>query len=158
MTPRQKRRMAGVALILTGTAIAAALALGAFRDNMMFFYAPTQVAAGEAAEGQLIRLGGLVEDGSFHESSEDGLTVSFAITDTAHSIPVTYSGMLPDLFREGQGVVAHGRLDANGRFTAETVLARHDENYMAPEVAAALAAAGHTEFAHPGNSAVKSEY
>lgn len=149
MTPRQKRRLAGVAVVLCGVATAVAFGIGAFRDNLMFFYAPSAIAAGEAPAGHMIRLGGLVEDGTFREASTDGLSVQFNITDTAHSIPVVYTGMLPDLFREGQGVVAHGRINADGVFKAETVLARHDENYMAPEVAEALAAAGYT--GHPNN-------
>ncbi|MCP1675850.1 cytochrome c-type biogenesis protein CcmE [Natronocella acetinitrilica] len=143
MTARQKRRMAGVLLVVIGTSIASALALSAFRDNLMFFYAPSEIAAGDAPLGHLIRLGGLVEDGTFIED-DDTLLVRFKVTDTAHSVAVEYTGMLPDLFREGQGVVAHGRIGTDGIFRAEQVLARHDENYMAPEVAAALKAQGYT--------------
>lgn len=143
MTARRKRRLAGVLLVVIGTSIASALALSAFRDNLMFFYGPSEVAAGEAPGEHMIRVGGLVEEGTFREGA-DGLTVTFSITDTVHSVPVEYVGMLPDLFREGQGVVAHGRLDRDGVFRAEQVLARHDENYMAPEVAEALKAAGYT--------------
>ncbi|MCG5493674.1 MULTISPECIES: cytochrome c maturation protein CcmE [Ectothiorhodospira] len=150
MTPRQKRRMAGVALVVLAVSTASALALSAFRENLMYFYGPSQIAQGEAPGERIIRLGGLVEEGSIQHNDTD-LTVQFSITDTAHSIPVEYVGLLPDLFREGQGVVTHGRLGSDGIFRAERVLARHDENYMAPEVAAALKAAGYEE--HPGEKA-----
>jgi cytochrome c-type biogenesis protein CcmE len=144
MTPRQKRRLIGVATVVLGLSAATALALNAFRDNLMFFYSPTELAEGQAPAEHLIRVGGLVADGSFREMGTEGLTVRFDVTDTAHSIQVEYTGVLPDLFREGQGVVAHGRLGNDGLFRAERVLARHDENYMAPEVAKALEAAGYT--------------
>lgn len=143
MTARHKRRLAGVLFVLLGASIASALALSAFQDNLMFFYGPSEIAAGDAPVGGLIRLGGLVEDGSFVESG-DSLVVRFRVTDTVNSVAVEYTGMLPDLFREGQGVVTHGRLDADGIFRAEQVLARHDENYMSPEVAASLDAAGYS--------------
>ncbi|SEQ01997.1 cytochrome c-type biogenesis protein CcmE [Ectothiorhodospira magna] len=150
MTPRQKRRMAGVALVVLAVSGATALALSAFRENLMYFYGPSQLVEGEAPGERIIRLGGLVEDGSIRHA-EEGLTVFFRVTDTRHSIPVEYVGLLPDLFREGQGVVTHGRMGPDGVFRAERVLARHDENYMAPEVAAALKAAGYE--AHPGQKA-----
>ncbi|MCC5857774.1 MAG: cytochrome c maturation protein CcmE [Ectothiorhodospiraceae bacterium] len=143
MSPRQKRRLAGVLVVLIGLSAASALALNAFRDNLMFFYSPTEVMEGKAPPDHLIRIGGLVADNSFREMGED-LTVRFVITDTAENVPVEYTGVLPDLFREGQGVVAHGRLGSDGLFRAERVLAKHDENYMAPEVAEALEAAGYT--------------
>ncbi len=140
MTPRRTRRLFMIAALAAGVGAAAALAAQAFRENMVFFVAPSQVQAGEAPAGRNFRLGGLVADGSV-ERAADGLTVAFDVTDGAATVPVRYSGLLPDLFREGQGVVALGRLDANGRFIAEEVLAKHDENYMPPEVAEALARA-----------------
>ena len=136
-----KKRVALVGAILLGVGAAAALAFTAFRQNMLYFFSPTQVSAGEAPIGHTFRLGGLVETGSLKRHA-DGLTVDFAITDTAHRVPVTYSGVLPDLFREGQGTVALGKLGPDGRFAADEVLAKHDENYMPPEVADALKTAG----------------
>jgi cytochrome c-type biogenesis protein CcmE len=106
------------------------------RDTIVFFHTPKEVIEKQVAAGKRIRLGGLVAEGSLKRG--EGLTISFAITDTAKTIPVRYTGILPDLFREGQGVVAEGKLDGNGRFLADTVLAKHDENYMPPEVAKAL--------------------
>jgi cytochrome c-type biogenesis protein CcmE len=123
--------------VLAGVAIAAALAFQAFRQNMMLFYDPSQVVAGEAPAGRTFRLGGMVTSGSV--AREPGsLEVRFVVTDFAHSVPVSYTGVLPDLFREGQGVIAHGKLGADGVFTADEVLAKHDENYMPPEVAESL--------------------
>lgn len=142
MTPRQKRRLGTAALVVLVVSGASALALSAFRENLMYFYAPSDLAAGDAPDGRIIRLGGLVERGSVEHAAE-GIRVRFLVTDTAHSIPVVYEGLLPDLFREGQGVVTHGRLGSDGVFRAQRVLARHDESYMAPEVAEALDAAGH---------------
>ena len=139
MTPRRKRMLV-VVVLLVGIGSAAALALNAFRQNLLFFYSPTQVAEGEAPADHLIRLGGLVEKGSVKRS--DGLKVQFTLTDMAHTIPVVYEGILPDLFREGQGIIAHGRLGSDGTFVASEVLAKHDENYMPPEVADALKVAG----------------
>ena len=136
MKPRHKR----IALIvggLAGLGIAAALVLSAFQENLVFFYSPTQVANKEAPQGKSFRIGGLVEQGSLKRGS-DGLTVTFNVTDTAKVIPVTYSGILPDLFKEGKGVVAQGRLQPDGSFKAHEVLAKHDENYMPPEAAHAL--------------------
>lgn len=140
MTPRRKRMLV-VALIVVGISSAAALALNSFRQNLLFFYSPTQVAQGEAPKERAFRIGGMVEKGSVHRES-DGLTVRFVVTDLAKSTPVMYKGILPDLFREGQGVVAHGRLRSDGMFVASEVLAKHDEKYMPPEVAQALKAAG----------------
>ena len=136
MKPRHKR----IALIvggLAGLGIAAALVLSAFQENLVFFYSPTQVANKEAPQGKSFRIGGLVEQGSLKRGG-DGLTVTFNVTDTAKVIPVTYSGILPDLFKEGKGVVAQGRLQPDGTFKAHEVLAKHDENYMPPEAAHAL--------------------
>jgi len=136
MKSRHKR----IALIvggLAGLGIAAALVLSAFQENLVFFYSPTQVANKEAPQGKSFRIGGLVEQGSLKRGG-DGLTVTFNVTDTAKVIPVTYSGILPDLFKEGKGVVAQGRLQPDGTFKAHEVLAKHDENYMPPEAAHAL--------------------
>jgi cytochrome c-type biogenesis protein CcmE len=116
--------------------------LNAFQSNLVFFFTPTQVAAHEAPRNRPFRIGGLVEAGSVARD-KDALTVRFLVTDTAKTIPVTYTGILPDLFREGKGVVAQGRLQADGTFHATEVLAKHDENYMPPEAADALKRAGH---------------
>ncbi|MFA7239172.1 MAG: cytochrome c maturation protein CcmE [Sulfuricellaceae bacterium] len=129
MNPRHKR----IALIVGGLAalgIAAALVLSAFKSNLVFFYTPTQIAAGEAPKERVFRVGGLVKNGSLQR---DGITAHFIVTDTAKEIPVAYTGILPDLFREGKGVVAQGKLGADGKFVAGEVLAKHDENYMPPE-------------------------
>ena len=135
MTPRQKR-MTLVAGIVVGVGIAAALAMQAFRNNVMFFFDPTQIAAGEAPQGERFRMGGMVEKGSVVKTAGT-LDIQFLVTDFKHTVPVKYSGILPDLFREGQGVVAHGRLQ-NGTFVADEILAKHDEKYMPPEVAKSL--------------------
>jgi len=127
---------AGLALI----AIAAALVLNAFQGNVVFFFSPSQVAAKEAPLDKTFRVGGMVEKGSLKRRA-DGLTIEFIVTDTAKSIPVVYSGILPDLFKEGKGVVAQGRLGSDGVFRATEVLAKHDENYMPPEAAHALSKA-----------------
>jgi cytochrome c-type biogenesis protein CcmE len=137
MTPARKRRLYWVLGILAGVGIAAALALSAFQKNVMFFFDPTQVAAGEVQQGQRFRLGGMVTKGSFHREP-GSLEVSFIVTDFKHDLPVKYNGVLPDLFREGQGVVAHGKLGPDGVFVADEVLAKHDEKYMPPEVAKSL--------------------
>ena len=133
-TPRRKR----FALIVAGLAVLAAAAffvLNAFQSNLVFFFTPTQVAQGEAPQGRIFRIGGLVKDGSLQRQD---VQVQFVVTDTARDIPVVYSGLLPDLFKEGKGVVAQGRLGADGLFTATEVLAKHDENYMPPEAQHAL--------------------
>jgi cytochrome c-type biogenesis protein CcmE len=135
MTRKQRRAVLigmGVAIL----ALSSLLVLFALRDTIVFFHTPKEVAEKQIRPGQRIRLGGLVAEGSLKRGQ--GLTVTFAITDTARTIPVSYTGILPDLFREGQGVVAEGKLDAAGRFHADTVLAKHDETYMPPEVAKAL--------------------
>jgi cytochrome c-type biogenesis protein CcmE len=134
MKPRQKR-IAMVAGGLAALAVAAALVLTAFRQNLVFFFTPSQVAANEAPVGKTFRIGGMVETGSVKRS---GVEVRFVVTDTAKSIPVVYSGALPDLFREGKGVVAQGQLGPDGVFRAREVLAKHDENYMPPEAAHAV--------------------
>ncbi len=136
MTPRRRRLIAVVA-VLAGVGAAVALALRAFDDNVMYFYSPTQIEAGEAPSGRAFRVGGLVENGSVKRRPGD-LTVEFSVTDNLKRVTVQYTGLLPDLFREGQGVIAHGRLGDDGRFVADEVLAKHDENYMPPEVAASL--------------------
>ena len=127
---------------LAALGVAVALVLNAFQSNLVFFYTPTQIAQGEAPKGRAFRLGGLVEDNSV-KRVPDGLGVTFIVTDRAKSIPVRYSGILPDLFKEGRGVVAQGKLGDDGGFVATEVLAKHDENYMPPEAAEALKRAGH---------------
>ena len=142
MKPRHKR-IAMIAGGLTAIAVAAGLVLTAFQQNLVFFFTPSQVAAHEAPQGKTFRIGGMVEKGSVARQP-DGLTVRFTVTDTAKSIPVTYRGALPDLFREGKGVVAQGRIGADGVFHASEVLAKHDENYMPPEAADAVKRAQET--------------
>ena len=129
-----------VGLLALGAA--AALVLSAFEDNIVFFFSPTELTEKTLAPGQSIRVGGLVEEGSITKL-EDGLTTTFVITDMATTLAVSYTGVLPDLFREGQGVVAEGKLGPDGMFVAAQVLARHDETYMPPEVADALRDSGH---------------
>jgi cytochrome c-type biogenesis protein CcmE len=135
VTPRRKRLLAVVA-ILAGVGAATALATLAFRDNLLYFYNPTQVLAGDAPGSRTFRIGGMVTEGSL-QRTEGTLEVRFVVTDYRNSILVRYEGLLPDLFREGQGVIAHGRLQ-QGVFVADEVLAKHDENYMPPEVAESL--------------------
>ena len=141
MHPLRKQRLTIVAFIVLGASLAAGLVFWALRDNMNFFYSPAQIAAGEAPAGRTIRVGGLVVPGSMRRS-ESGLDVEFTVTDNKSTLAVHYTGILPDLFAEGQGVVALGTLDDAGRFTAEQVLAKHDENYMPPEVHDALKQGG----------------
>ena len=136
MKPRT-RRLGWIVGGLAVLGIAAALVLNAFQSNLVFFFTPTQVAAREAPQGRPFRVGGLVEAGSLAREP-NSLTVRFRVTDTAQTIPVTYTGLLPDLFKEGKGVVAQGKLGPDGMFHATEVLAKHDENYMPPEAAAAL--------------------
>jgi len=142
MKPRTKRIVI-VAGGLAALAVAAALVLTAFQQNLVFFFTPSQVADKEAPQGKTFRIGGMVEKGSIARQA-DGLTVRFMVTDTAKSIPVVYRGALPDLFREGKGVVAQGRVGADGVFVASEVLAKHDENYMPPEAAEAVKRAHET--------------
>ena len=140
MTRKQRRSvLIGASLAVLGVAVG--LVLFALEESIVFFYSPSDVAEKGIAQGQRFRLGGLVEEGSVVRG--EGTTVRFAITDTAKTVKVNYTGVLPDLFREGQGVVTEGKLDAGGTFVADSVLAKHDENYMPPEVAAALKKAGH---------------
>jgi cytochrome c-type biogenesis protein CcmE len=134
MKPRHKRA-AIIVGALAALGVATGLVLNAFNSNLVFFYTPTQVATKEAPQGKTFRLGGLVEQGSV---ARDGVTVRFAVTDTAKTVPVRYEGVLPDLFKEGKGVVAQGQLGTDGTFVAREVLAKHDENYMPPEAAEAL--------------------
>lgn len=129
------KRIALIAGGLTALGIASALVLNAFQDNLVFFFTPTQVSAGEAPKERTFRIGGMVQAGSVQR---DGLTVQFSVTDMAKTIPVSYTGILPDLFSEGKGVVAQGKLESNGSFRAEEVLAKHDENYMPLEAQHAL--------------------
>jgi cytochrome c-type biogenesis protein CcmE len=136
MTPRQKR-MAVVGFMLAGVALAAFLALTAFQKNLLYFYTPTQVVAGEAPKGYPFRVGGLVVQGSV-QREPGSVTVRFTVTDGRATVPVVYSGILPDLFREGQGIIAIGQSNGQGVFEASEVLAKHDENYMPPEVAESL--------------------
>ncbi|MDD5241925.1 MAG: cytochrome c maturation protein CcmE [Sulfuricella sp.] len=126
-----------IAVVVMALGAVAALVLNAFRSNLVFFFSPTQVAKGEAPRDRVFRVGGLVESGSLRRE-QDGITAHFRVTDTAQTLAVTYKGVLPDLFKEGKGVVAEGRLDGSGVFIAEQVLAKHDENYMPPEAAGAL--------------------
>ena len=147
MKPRRKRLLwvlAGVALV----GLAVTLVLCALDANVMFFYSPSQIHAGEAPQGAAFRIGGLVEVGSLQRSA-DGLQVQFMVTDEVQRVPVRYQGLLPDLFREGKGVVASGKLQANGVFEASEVLAKHDENYMPPEAAKALEDAARTSRGQP---------
>lgn len=134
---RRHRRIAFVVAGLSGLGIATALVLNAFQNNLVFFFSPTQVASKEAPTGRTFRVGGLVEDGSVKRDT-DGLTVRFSVTDTAKSIPVVYKGILPDLFKEGRGCVAQGKVGADGVFYADQVLAKHDENYMPPQAGDAI--------------------
>lgn len=136
MKPRHKR-LAMIAGGLAALAVATAFVLAAFRENLVFFYTPSQVAANEVPQGQAFRIGGMVVPGSVQRQS-DGVTVQFVVTDTAKNVRVTYRGILPDLFREGKGVVTQGKLGGDGLFLASDVLAKHDENYMPPAAADAI--------------------
>jgi cytochrome c-type biogenesis protein CcmE len=143
MKSRNKKLLA-IGLAVVGLGVIAALVLNAFRNNLVFFFTPTQVVNGEAPKDRAFRIGGLVETGTMKRSA-DGMTITFTVTDTAKSMPVAYSvkqyGPLPDLFKEGKGMVAEGRLGPDGTFHATQVLAKHDENYMPPEAASAIAQA-----------------
>ncbi len=137
MKPRQQRMLA-VGLVAVGLAIAATFTLRAFKDNMMFFVEISDVMAGIYPKERNFRIGGLVVAGTV-EREQNSLDMSFMVTDTRCALPVSYNGVVPDLFREGQGVVAHGRMDGEGTFVADKIMAKHDEEYMAPEVAESLA-------------------
>ena len=138
MSPTQRKRLTVVITLMVGIGIAATFALLAFQQNLLYFVTPTQITSGELPKERLFRVGGLVVEGTVQR---EGVKVQFDLTDTANSITVVYTGILPDLFREGQGIVANGKLSENGLFVASEVLAKHDENYMPPEVSDALAAA-----------------
>ncbi len=140
MTPTRRKRLIWVAAVLAGVAMSVALALRAFKDNMFYFYSPSQVLAGEVPVNKTIRLGGMVIPGSI-DRAEGSMTVNFLVTDTKETVKVEYTGILPDLFRDGQGVIARGQMQ-NELFVAGEVLAKHDENYMPPEVAEAIHSAG----------------
>jgi len=137
---RRHKRIAFIVVALAGLSVAAFLVASAFRNNLVFFFSPTQVAAKEAPVNRTFRIGGLVQEGTL---KRDGLEAQFIVTDTAASIPVVYKGILPDLFKEGRGCVAQGKIGSDGVFHAEQVLAKHDENYMPPEAGAALDKAKH---------------
>ena len=141
MNPRRRKLLITATFIVIGVAAATLLGLKAFKENLLYFYSPSQIAAGEAPQTRSFRAGGLVVEGSVARDPES-LVVQFVLTDTIEDITVVYDGILPDLFREGQGIVANGNLQADGKFEAFEVLAKHDENYMPPEVAEALAKAG----------------
>jgi len=135
-----KKRHKRIVFIVCGLAalgLATWMVLGAFRNNLVFFFSPTQIATKEAPVGRTFRIGGLVQDGSLKRET-DGLTIRFTVTDTANTIPVVYKGILPDLFKEGRGCVAQGRVGPDGVFYADQIMAKHDENYMPPEAAKAL--------------------
>lgn len=137
MNPIRKKRLTLIGLMVAGIGVATWLALNAFDENLMFFFSPSEVAEGKAPTAHPFRVGGLVTTDSVKRKS-DGLTTSFVVTDNAESVTVEYTGILPDLFREGQGIVAMGQLNQDGVFIASEVLAKHDENYMPPEVASSL--------------------
>ncbi len=134
MTPARKKRLFLITLMVAGVAVGVGLALKSLEENIMFFFTPTEVLAGKAPASKLFRMGGMVVDGSVDRPG-DGLTVKFDLTDNEQQVTVRFAGILPDLFREGQGIIANGRLDDQGDFIAEEVLAKHDENYMPPELA-----------------------
>src|SRR6266849_2165634 len=131
------KRVVFIVASLAAIGLALWLVLGAFRNNLVFFFSPTQIATKEAPVGKTFRIGGLVQNGTLKRDT-DGLTVRFTVTDTANTIPVVYKGILPDLFKEGRGCVAQGRVGPDGIFYADQIMAKHDENYMPPEAARAL--------------------
>ena len=146
---RRRQRLLVIAAIGITLAVAAALVALALENQIAYFRTPAQIAAGEARPGERLRIGGLVKEASVEKASE---TVRFVVTDTGADVTVTYAGILPDLFREGQGIVVDGKLDETGTFVADTVLAKHDENYIPAEVAAALKAQGRWQGADAANS------
>jgi cytochrome c-type biogenesis protein CcmE len=147
---RKRRRLVLIGSGMLALFAAVALVLSAFEENLVFFYSPSDLLAEKAPEGRALRLGGLVEEDSVTRL-DDGLTVEFRVTDLANAVPVTFRGILPDLFREGQGVIAEGRFGTDGVFVADEVLAKHDENYMPPEVADALKESGEWQRSEPSN-------
>lgn len=134
---KRHKRIVFIVASLAALGLATWLVLGAFRNNLVFFFSPTQVMAREAPVGRTFRIGGLVANGSLKRDS-DGLTIRFVMTDTANTLPVVYKGILPDLFKEGRGCVAQGKVGSDGVFYADQIMAKHDENYMPPEAARAL--------------------
>jgi cytochrome c-type biogenesis protein CcmE len=134
MTPARKKRLGLIILMVAGVAVGVAFALQSLNQNIMFFFTPSEVALGKAPSDRLFRIGGMVVEGSVHRPG-DGLTVKFDLSDNTERVTVQYAGILPDLFREGQGIVANGKLNSSGEFVANEVLAKHDENYMPPELA-----------------------
>jgi cytochrome c-type biogenesis protein CcmE len=134
---KRHKRAVFIFACLAAIGLATWLALGAFRNNLVFFFSPTQIATREAPIGKTFRIGGLVQDGTLKRDT-DGLTIHFTVTDTANTIPVVYKGILPDLFKEGRGCVAQGHVGSDGIFYADQIMAKHDENYMPPEAARAL--------------------
>ena len=141
MNPKRRKLLLTAIFVVVGTGIAVGLALQAFQENLLYFYSPLQVKNGEAPTTRSFRVGGLVVNGSV-DRDQDSLLVEFTVTDTVENITIVYDGILPDLFREGQGIIANGKLDDTGIFQADEVLAKHDENYMPPEVAQAITDAG----------------
>ncbi len=141
MTPARKKRLSLIILMIVGVAIGVSFALKALNENIMFFFSPADIQAGKAPPNEEFRVGGMVVDGSVSRPGE-GLTVHFDLTDNASVVTVKYTGILPDLFREGQGIIANGRLNDQGDFVAKEVLAKHDENYMPPEVMEAMKKSG----------------
>ncbi len=134
MTPARKKRLGLILLMVAGVAVGVGLALKSLDQNIMFFFTPSEVMSGKAPQNKLFRMGGMVVEGSVDRPG-DGLTVKFDLTDNEQRVTVSYAGILPDLFREGQGIIANGKLNDSGEFVAEEVLAKHDENYMPPELA-----------------------
>ncbi len=141
MTPARKKRMFLIVLMLAGIAVGVSFALKALNQNLMFFFSPSDIAAGKAPVNKDFRVGGVVVEGTVKRPG-DGLTVQFDLTDNAETVTVKYTGILPDLFREGQGIIANGQLNDEGHFVANEVLAKHDENYMPPEVMEAMKKSG----------------
>lgn len=137
MKPARKKRLFFIIFLVTGVTVAAGFAFYAFNQNLMFYFSPSEVKQGKAPVNKLFRMGGMVVDGTFKKESES-LKVFFDITDYEKTVTVEYTGLLPDLFREGQGIISRGKLNSEGVFVAEEVLAKHDENYMPPEVAESL--------------------
>ena len=150
MKPHRQKKLSIILFVAAGLCVTVGLILYAMSQNINLFYTPTQVAQGEVREGQRIRIGGMVKECSV-VSANDSLQVRFETTDYVHAVPIEYEGILPDLFREGQGIVAEGSVDASGVFHASRVLAKHDENYMSQEVKAALDAAGVDTVNHPSS-------
>ena len=141
MTPARKKRLLLIALMLAGIGVGVGFALKALNQNIMFFFSPSDIVAGKAPQNKDFRVGGVVVEGTVKRPG-DGLTVQFDLTDNAETVTVRYTGILPDLFREGQGIIANGQLNGEGDFVANEVLAKHDENYMPPEVMEAMKKSG----------------